>query len=149
MENNIQKGQLCPTCKRYNSRYVVVNAIVEHKGKILLIKRGIDPGYGKWALPGGFLDWDETIQEGVIREVQEETGLSVEVKEMLGVFDSTKRNSQKIAFTFIVNVIGQNDVKVQESEVLDFQWVTIESLPEGVAFDHNVMLERYRDLLNK
>lgn len=144
MNNTVQKSELCGTCGRYNSRHMVVNGIVEYEGKILLIQRGIEPGYGKWALPGGYLDWDESIEEGVIREVREETGLNVQVQRFFGFFDSTKRNFQNVAFVYILKVIGSTELKLQTEEIIDAGWYTLDSLPAEVAFDHNVMLAEYK-----
>ncbi len=145
----IKRGQLCPRCGRYNSRQMVINGIVENDGKILLIRRGIEPGYGKWALPGGYLDWDETLQEGVIREVKEETGLQTSIKTFLSFFDSIQRNSQNIAAVFVLHVIGSKEIEIQKEEVLESGWFGLNELPDGVAFDHNLMIEEYRKFLNK
>ncbi|MDQ5901251.1 MAG: 8-oxo-dGTP diphosphatase [Patescibacteria group bacterium] len=145
----IKKGELCPTCKRYNSRHIVVNSIVEYDGAILLIKRGVEPGYGKWALPGGYVDWDESLEDSAIREVKEETGLDVVVENRLGYFDSTLRNYQNIAFLFKTKVIGEPELVLQKDEILDSIWVEDKNLPENVAFDHNLMIESYWNLIDK
>lgn len=145
----IKRGQLCSRCGRYNSRQMVVNGIIEDKEKILLIRRGIEPGYGKWALPGGYLDWDETLQEGVIREVKEETGLYTRVKSFLSFFDSIQRNSQNIAAVFVLQMTENKEIIIQREEVLESGWFGLDELPEGVAFDHNLMIEEYRKSVNK
>jgi ADP-ribose pyrophosphatase YjhB (NUDIX family) len=52
-----------------------VAAVLEQGGRVLLVKRGVEPGLGMWGLPGGFIEMGETISEAVVREVEEETGL--------------------------------------------------------------------------
>lgn len=52
-----------------------VAAILHREGRVLLVKRGIEPGMGLWSLPGGFIEEDENVEQAVIREVEEETGL--------------------------------------------------------------------------
>jgi ADP-ribose pyrophosphatase YjhB (NUDIX family) len=69
-----------------NPRMVVNTLPVMPGGEIVLIKRGIEPAYGAWAQPGGFLEIDETAQEGAVRETLEETGLQVEPTGIVGVY---------------------------------------------------------------
>ena len=61
----------------YPPIFVTVDAVIEHGDHILLVKRGGQPGRGQWALPGGFVDDDETLLESALREVREETGLNL------------------------------------------------------------------------
>src|SRR3972149_4692331 len=58
-----------------NPRLVVTTLPITEGGEVVLLRRGIEPGYGFWAQPGGFLEIDETVREGAIRETLEETGL--------------------------------------------------------------------------
>ena len=73
-----------------NPRLVVSTLPVTDDGELILIRRGIEPGYGAWAQPGGFLEIDETAQEGAIRETLEETGLIVEPTSIVGVYSRPK-----------------------------------------------------------
>lgn len=66
---------------------VGVGGVVIENGRALLIKRGSEPLLGQWSIPGGTLEIGETLQEGVARELLEETGLEVEVQDMIEVFD--------------------------------------------------------------
>ena len=68
-----------------------VGAIIVDHGRVVLVKRGHPPLAGEWSIPGGVLEVGETLREGVIREAREETGLTVEPLELLGVFDRVLR----------------------------------------------------------
>lgn len=82
---------------------VGVGAIVIHEGKILLVKRGVDPGKGLWAIPGGTLRLGETLRECAAREILEETGITIAVGECVYVFDLIERDEiGKIKFHFVV-----------------------------------------------
>ena len=74
--------------REYPDRPVVgVGGVVIESGRALLIKRGSEPLLGQWSIPGGTLEIGETLQQGVARELLEETGLEVEVLDMIEVFD--------------------------------------------------------------
>jgi 8-oxo-dGTP diphosphatase len=72
---------------------VGVGCIIVEDGCVALIKRGHPPLLGEWSIPGGLLELSETVRQGAAREAQEETGLIVEVLELLGVFDRIVRDS--------------------------------------------------------
>ncbi len=69
-----------------NPRMVVGTIPVTDAGAVIMIRRGIEPGYGSWAQPGGFLEIDETAQQGALRETLEETGLEVELGRLVGIY---------------------------------------------------------------
>ena len=69
-----------------NPRLVVSTLPVTRDGEVVLLRRGIEPGYGAWAQPGGFLEIDETAIEGAVRETLEETGLLVEPTRVVGLY---------------------------------------------------------------
>ena len=80
---------VCPSCgliAYVNPRVVVSTLPITSEGEVILIRRAIEPGYGQWAQPGGFLEIDETAQEGAVRETLEETGLLVETTDIVGVY---------------------------------------------------------------
>jgi bifunctional NMN adenylyltransferase/nudix hydrolase len=82
----------------YPPTFVTTDAVVVHSGHVLLVRRRAEPGKGLWALPGGFVDQDETIQEACLRELREETRLKVPAPVLRGsikgqhVFDHPERS---------------------------------------------------------
>ena len=63
----LQRGEKCGVCGNRYLRNIAVDGLAVSDGKVLLIKRGNEPDRGKWALPGGLLDWDEDAEEAVLR----------------------------------------------------------------------------------
>jgi ADP-ribose pyrophosphatase YjhB (NUDIX family) len=91
----------CPECgfiAYVNPRLVVTTLPVTESGEVVLLRRGIEPGYGSWAQPGGFLEIDETVNEGAIRETLEETGLLVELGEIVGLYSRPQAGIVVVAF---------------------------------------------------
>jgi 8-oxo-dGTP diphosphatase len=88
----------------YPDRPIVgVGAIILREAKVLLVRRAAEPLRGQWSLPGGMLELGETLRQGVEREVLEETGLIVEAKEVLDVFDSIFPDGQgKAQFHYVL-----------------------------------------------
>jgi ADP-ribose pyrophosphatase YjhB (NUDIX family) len=79
---------VCPDCGRvifYDPKVAVI-CIVPRDGKILMIRRATDLGYGRWGLPGGYVDRGEVVESAAAREVWEETGLEVKTGELIGLF---------------------------------------------------------------
>ncbi|RLA86319.1 MAG: hypothetical protein DRG31_00575 [Deltaproteobacteria bacterium] len=82
------KKGICPLCGLpfYDNPLPATAAVAQNpKGEVILVKRAVEPGLGKWCLPGGFLEGDESPEEGVLRELKEETGLEGEIRELIGV----------------------------------------------------------------
>ena len=80
-----------------------VGAVVICKGKILLEKRKGEPGRGKWSIPGGLVELGERIEETVIREVKEETGLDVESPELIDVVDNISVDDDgRVRYHFVI-----------------------------------------------
>ncbi len=84
-----------PDNRRYPKRPVLgVGALIFHRNKILLVERGKEPLKGYWSLPGGALETGETLEQGVIREVREETGVEVKPLRVLEIFERIMRDPQ-------------------------------------------------------
>ena len=81
-----------------NPRLVVTTIPVTDDGRVMLLRRAIEPGYGAWAQPGGFLEADETAIEGAIRETREETGLDVEPLGIVGLYSRPQAAIVVVAF---------------------------------------------------
>ena len=138
--SKIYKGEPCPKCGNYTNRGVSVDAVIIKNGKVLLIKRGVDPFKGYWGTPGGYVDWDETIEETVKREVKEETDLDVSDLRLVGVYSSPKRHPKQVIN--LVYLIGDFEgiFKVSD-DATQGKWFRLDSLPREMAFDHkqNIM----------
>ena len=128
-------------------RHVTVHALVERDGKLLLVKRAPELSEGgKWSLPSGFLDRDETASEGVLRELREETGWEGRVTSVFFIKTDPNRpheDRQNIAFHFIVEPIAQIGTGDQESTAVS--WVAVSNLPQfsEFAFDHGEAVELF------
>jgi ADP-ribose pyrophosphatase YjhB (NUDIX family) len=81
-----------------NPRMVVTTLPITDAGEIVLLRRAIEPGYGHWAQPGGFLEADETAIQGAVRETREETGLVVEPTGIVGIYSRPQAAIVVIAF---------------------------------------------------
>jgi len=130
----------------YPPTFVTVDAVVIQDDHILLIRRGRCPGKGLWALPGGFLDQDETIEEGVLRELREETQICVSDQVLRDsikgskVFDDPNRSlrGRTISHAFIVALEPGEFPKVDGSDdAMDAKWFHIDDVRtmEPVLFD--------------
>jgi 8-oxo-dGTP diphosphatase len=80
-----RRRPLCPVCGfvYFRDLKVGVSIVVEQGGRLLLIQRGVEPGLGKWALPSGFIELEESPEEAAVRECKEETGLSIAKLELM------------------------------------------------------------------
>lgn len=137
---NLKSNEPCPSCGRYANRGLTIDAVIVRDGKILLIKRGNEPFKNFWALPGGYVDWDETVEDAVKREVAEETGLMVTKLELIGVFSKPERHPKQCVSVAYVTQTNR-EVKVGD-DATEFQWASLDKLPE-LAFDHKMIIEKY------
>ena len=120
----------------------VVFAVLTGRTEVLLIKRKGDPYKGKWAVPGGFVEMDEELDEAVARELAEETGLTGVRLEQLRTFGKCGRDprGRQISVAFMGTVTeGQNKVRAGD-DAAEAQWFNIRNLPENMAFDHDEMV---------
>ena len=110
--------------------------------KILLIQRKLEPFKGKWALPGGFVQMDETLEEAAIRELSEETGLSNIYLEQLGTFGAIDRDPRdRIITVAYLALVKMNDLILRaDTDASDAAWFAFNDYPD-LAFDHKKILE--------
>ena len=114
-----------------NPRLVVTTLPVTDRGELVLIRRGLEPGLGSWAQPGGFLEVDETVVEGAVRETLEETGLIVEPGDIVGLY--TRLEAAVVVIAFEARVVGgemrtsRESLEVRPYEPHEIPWA-------GIAF---------------
>lgn len=130
-----------------NLRHVATVCLVIKENEILLARRNsrLKEG-GKWCLPGGFLDRDETTLEAARREVKEETGWDIETPQLMGINDNPNRpnaESQSVDFIFFADAIAQSTEHDWETDEL--AWFPLTGLPnpEDIAFDHLDSIKLY------
>ena len=129
------------------SPFVGVGAVIVRDNRVLLIRRGQPPLLGEWSLPGGVLECGETLAEAAIREAREETGLIVEVGEMLGVYERIIRSDDArvryhyVLIDFLCRRVG-GDLKAG-SDASEAAWFTREELPAlKLAYDASDVVQR-------
>jgi mutator protein MutT len=81
---------------------VGVGGVVVHDGRVLLIRRGKEPLKGRWVVPGGTLELGETLEQALVRELEEETGLTVRPLELLTVFERIERAEEGFAYHYVI-----------------------------------------------
>jgi mutator protein MutT len=81
---------------------VGVGGVLVHQGRVLLIRRGKEPLYGRWVVPGGTVELGEPLDEALVREMREETGLEVEPLELLTVFDRIQRDGGQVLYHYVI-----------------------------------------------
>ena len=119
----------------------VVFAFFAGHAKLLLINRAKEPFKGKWALPGGFVDIDEELEDAIERELAEETGLVDVPLQQMHTFGKCGRDprGRQISIAFMgIATEGLNTLRAGDDAV-SVLWFDIEKLPKDLAFDHNEM----------
>ena len=137
----------CPTCgtqiKRYRNPFPTVYIIIELQGGIILIERK-NPPHG-WALPGGFVDYGESLEAAAVREAREETSLEIDNLRLLGCYSEPGRDERmhSISTVFIADGCGQPQATDDAANVGIFR---LENLPGQLCFDHAAILADYAAL---
>jgi ADP-ribose pyrophosphatase YjhB (NUDIX family) len=118
---------------------VGVGALILGDGKLLLIRRGAEPGQGKWSIPGGLVELGENVQDAMIRETKEEVGLDVEAVKLMDVFDSVTLDDQgRIQYHFVVvNFLARTvgGAVRTGSDILEARWVPVGEVEKFVLTD--------------
>lgn len=139
-------------CYKYPHPSVTTDCVIfgfdGSKLKVLLIERGIEPYKGRWAFPGGFLKIEESAEEGALRELQEETGLTGAYIEQFHTFTDPKRDPRErvitIAYFALVRI---QDVKGGD-DAAKAQWFALDEIPQ-LAFDHDMILRMAQSRLRE
>jgi 8-oxo-dGTP diphosphatase len=121
---------------------LTVDGIIIIEGKIVLIKRRNPPFQGMYALPGGFVEHGETVENAVLREVEEETSLKTEIKRLLGVYSEPGRDPRghTVSVVFVLDKIG-GELKAGD-DASSVKLSDLNELPE-LAFDHGKIINDY------
>ncbi|MCY4108475.1 MAG: NUDIX hydrolase [Chloroflexi bacterium] len=135
--------------------YVTVDAVtvapsLDGGRSVLLIRRGHEPFAGSWALPGGFVDPDEDVEQAARRELLEETGVSAPAMHQIGAFGDPDRDprGRAISVAFLA-VFESAPAALAGDDAADARWFPIDRLPKKLAFDHAAILAAGISLLKE
>ncbi len=145
VDRMVKKTIQCPKCKNeievYQNPIPTIDIIIEIESNgIVLIKRK-NPPYG-WAIPGGFVDYGESLEEAAVREAKEETNLDVKLIKQFHTYSDPIRDPRhhSISTVYIAKAKG---IPQAEDDALQIGIFTESNLPEEIAFDHRSILKDY------
>ncbi|MCD6289142.1 MAG: GNAT family N-acetyltransferase [Anaerolineae bacterium] len=139
---------VCPACGfvYYLNPVVAAGTLVEQDNRIVLVRRGVEPGKGLWGLPAGYVEADESAEEAAVRETREECGLEVELDDLLNVYSFGEESGPRgVLILYSAHVVG--GTLHAGDDAADAVWFTPETLPpeEEIAFwTHRQALREWR-----
>jgi 8-oxo-dGTP diphosphatase len=116
------------------------DGILIENGKLLLVKRAKEPDLGKWAVPGGRIEENETAEECLKREFKEETGLDVEPVKLIGIYSDPARDPRKIIGAAYITRRTGGEIKAGD-DAGEVKWFKLDELPSEMAFDHRKIIK--------
>ncbi len=148
--NHEGNAATCPNCSfTYYLNPAPCTVVLIHKGnQVLLGKRSIEPNFGTWDLPGGFVEAGETAEAGATREAKEETGLDVKITKYLGSAPDIYGDTlvPTLVFVYAVEVLT-GEINAQD-DISELKWFDLDNIPKVVAFPTvNTCLDMLRDYL--
>lgn len=129
----------------YRGPALTVDAVWIRRGRVLLVCRGRPPFRGRWALPGGFVELSETVEQAVVRELKEETGLDARPVAVVGVYSGPDRDPRKPTTTVAFRMSGRGGLPHGADDARAARWVPLAEATH-LAFDHDQIL---RDALRQ
>lgn len=146
------KSQInCPNCgaavTRYRNPFPTVDIIIrDEANRIVLIERGNAP-LG-WALPGGFVDYGESLEAAAIREAREETGLELRDLQQFRAYSDPARDPRQHNISVVFTALACGELQAGD-DAANARWFPLDALPSPLCFDHGRILEEYRLTLTR
>jgi ADP-ribose pyrophosphatase YjhB (NUDIX family) len=130
LETEDRPRLVCDQCQHivYLNPKVVATAIPERPERLLLIRRAIEPRYGTWTFPGGYMEIDETAEQAALREVEEEVGLKVTLGPLVGVYSRPAPEAPGIIVVVFRGLRPRGRVQIGR-EVLEARWFQPDDIP--------------------
>lgn len=140
-----EKHLKCPKCgalvKTFSSPFPAVDIIIRVEGKIVLVERRESPR--GWALPGGFVNYGESLEDAARREAREESGLELKNLRQFGAYSDPQRDPRRHNISFVFTADGEGDLRGGD-DADRAALFSLADLPEPLCFDHARILGDYR-----
>jgi 8-oxo-dGTP diphosphatase len=128
---------------KYKSPKITVDGIIIKDDEIILIKRKYEPYKNSWALPGGYVEYNEKTEDAIIREIFEETGIKTKINKLIGVYSDPKRDPRghTISIIYELKIINGKIKSGDDASEVDF--FKFDDIPEKLSFDHKKIISDY------
>jgi len=141
----MKEALTCPECgaevEEYRNPFPTVDIIIRQDDQIVLIERR-NPPLG-WALPGGFVDYGESLEAAAVREAREETGLELEGLQQFGAYSDPERDPRQHNISVVFTATGSGTLKAGD-DAAGAALFPLDDLPAPLCFDHDRILADYR-----
>jgi len=135
---------VCPACGfiYYINPIVAVGVLVEHEGRVALVRRGVEPGRDRWGLPAGYIEADESAEEAAVRETLEEVHLSVELDGLLDAFSYGTGYDRGVLLIYAAHIVSGE--LAAGDDAVDARWFGPDELPDIAFRTHREVLRQWR-----
>ena len=135
--------------RHYRNPTPTVDTIIQKDSQILLVKRKNEPFKGYFAVPGGFVNEGERVEEAAKREAKEETSLDIELVDILGVYSDPNRDPRgHIMSTVFIGEVSYNNEKIEslaQDDATAIEWIDLQKVETtSLAFDHEKIISDYK-----
>ena len=131
----------CDIIHYENPLPAVAILVLNHNNQLLLVKRSVEPAKGAWCLPGGFIECNESIEEAVVRELEEETGLKGEVEDLVDFFSQRNQYYEALLiFGYRAKILGGELKAGDDAQEVDFY--DLDKLPPIAFLSHQKFIEK-------
>ena len=120
--------------------------ILNEEGKVLLQQRNKEPERGYWSIPGGKLEWMETFEDAVKREVKEECDVDIQVEKLLGICDHIVKNENQhwVSPSFLCKITNGEPKIMEPTKHTDMKWFNLNELPEKLTITTQNAVKQYK-----
>lgn len=121
--------------------------ILNDDGKVLLQQRNKDPEKGYWSIPGGKLEWMETFEEAVKREIKEECDIDIKIEKLLGICDHIVKNENQhwVSPSFLCKITNGEPKIMEPTKHTDMKWFSLNELPEKLTITTQNAVRHYKE----
>lgn len=121
--------------------------ILNKEGKVLLQQRNKEPEKGYWSIPGGKLEWMETFEDAVKREIKEECDIDIKIEKLLGICDHIVKNENQhwVSPSFLCKITNGEPKIMEPTKHTDMKWFSLNELPEKLTITTQNAVRHYKE----